>query len=76
MVVDTVKENLSINKLVATKREILLIEGDMIVPDSKPDVLNTICTSDVVSIYKKNVSDVRYRQKFVNIESRKNHLVG
>ena len=50
MVVDTVKENLSINKLVATKREILLIEGDMIVPDSKPDVLNTICTSGVVSI--------------------------
>ena len=34
MVVDTVKENWSINKLVATKREILLIEGDMIVPDS------------------------------------------
>ena len=25
----------------------------MIVPDSKPDILNTICTSGVVSIYKK-----------------------
>lgn len=61
MVVDTVKENLSINKLVATKREILLIEGDMIVPDSKPDVLNTICTSGVVSIYKKDVSDEKIR---------------
>ena len=61
MVVDTVKENLSINKLVATKKEILLVEGDMIVPDSKPDILNTICTSGVVSVYKKEVLDERMK---------------
>ena len=55
MVVDTIKENLCVNKLVATKKEVILVEGDMIVPDSKPDILNTICTSGVVCIYKKEV---------------------
>ena len=61
MVVDTVKENLCVNKLVATKKEIVLVEGDMIVPDSKPDVLNTICTSGVVCVYKKEVLDEKIR---------------
>lgn len=61
MVVDTVKENLCVNKLVATKKEVLLVEGDMIVPDSKPDILNTICTSGVVCIYKKEVLDDKIR---------------
>lgn len=55
MVVDTINEKLCVNKLVATKKEILLIEGDMIVPDSKPDILSTICTSGVVCIYKKDI---------------------
>ena len=55
MVVDTIKENVCINKLVATKKEVIFVEGDMIVPDSKPDILNTICTSGVVCIYKKEI---------------------
>ena len=33
----------------------------MIVPDSKPDILNTICTSGVVSIYKKEVQEEKMR---------------
>lgn len=61
MVVDTIKENLCVNKLVATKKELIMVEGDMIVPDSKPDILNTICTSGVVCIYKKEVQDDRIR---------------
>ena len=61
MVVDTIKENLCVNKLVATKKEVILVEGDMIVPDSKPDILNTICTSGVVCIYKK-----KFRRKSKN----------
>lgn len=56
MVVETQKESLNINKLIATKKEFILIEGDMIVPDSKPDILSTICTSGTVCIYKKEVS--------------------
>ena len=53
MVIDTLKEKLCINKLIATKRELLQVEGDMIVPDSKPDILNTICTSGTVCLYQK-----------------------
>lgn len=61
MVVDTVKENLCVNKLVATKKEIILVEGDMIVPDSKPDILNTICTSGNICVYKKEALDEKVR---------------
>ena len=61
MVVETVKESLSVNKLIATKAEVILVEGDMIVPDSRPDILNTICTSGVVCIYKKEVLEGKVR---------------
>ena len=59
--IEAQRENLNINKLVAEKKEIIFVEGDMIVPDSKPDVLNTICTSGVVSIYKKEVQDEKVK---------------
>ena len=61
MVLETANENLCVNKLLATKKEIIMVEGDMIVPDSKPDILNTICTSGVVCIYKKEVLDEKVR---------------
>lgn len=59
--IEAQRENLSINKLISEKREIIFAEGDMIVPDSKPDILNTICTSGVVSIYKKEAQDEKVR---------------
>ena len=59
--VDIAKENLCINKLIAEKKDILMVEGDMIVPDSKPDILNTIGTSGVACIYKKEVQDDKVR---------------
>ena len=61
MNVDTVKESLRLNKLIANRKEIVLVEGDVIVPDSKPDILNTICTSGVVCIYKKDILDGKIR---------------
>lgn len=61
MVVDTIKENLCVNKLITTKKEVIMVEGDMIVPDSKPDILNTICTSGVVCIYKKDILEEKIR---------------
>ena len=61
MVINTVKENLCVNKMITTKKEVLLIEGDMIVPDSKPDILSTICTSGVVCVYKKEILDEKIR---------------
>lgn len=61
MIVETLKENLSINKLVCSKKDIIFAEGDMIVPDSKPDILDTICTSGIVCLYKKEVLDEKIR---------------
>jgi len=55
--IEAQRENLSVNKMIAQKKDIIFVEGDMIVPDSKPDILNTICTSGVVCIYKKEVLD-------------------
>lgn len=59
--IEAQRENLSINKLIAEKKEIIFAEGDMIVPDSKPDILNTICTSGIVSIYKKEAQEGKVR---------------
>ena len=59
--VDVAKENLCINKLISEKTEIIFVEGDMIIPDSKPDILNTICTSGVACIYKKEVQEGKIR---------------
>ena len=68
MVVNTIKENLSVNKKVATRKEIVFVEGDVIVPDAKPDVLNIICTSGVVCIYKKESQSKRnYNTRNYNI---------
>lgn len=61
MVIETSKEKLNINRLVATKKEMIMVEGDMIVPDSKPDILNTISTSGIVSVYKKEVLEGKIR---------------
>lgn len=61
MILETVNENLCVNKLIATKKEIQMVEGDIIVPDAKPDILNTICTSGMVCIYKKEVLDEKVR---------------
>ena len=59
--VNIAKENLCINKIVSEKNEIIFAEGDMIVPDSKPDILNTICTSGVVCVYKSELQEGRIR---------------
>ena len=61
MVVNTIKENLRVNKKITTRKEILVVEGDVIVPDAKPDVLNIICTSGVVCIYKKEIVDEKIK---------------
>ena len=59
--IDTAKENLCVNKLISEKTEIVFVEGDMIIPDSKPDVLNTISTSGIACIYKKEVQEGKIR---------------
>ena len=54
MEISTTKETLNVNKVICEKREMINIQGDMIVPDSKPDILNTITTSGNACIYKND----------------------
>ena len=55
------KEEININKLVCEKEEIIFTEGDMIVPDSKPDIISAIDTSGNVCIYKKELIDEKLK---------------
>ncbi len=57
MQVEVTKEKFVLNKIVGQKSETIVVEGDMIVPDIKPDILNTINTTGNVCIYKKEVLD-------------------
>ena len=61
MVADVSKEKLILNKRICEKQETIVVQGDMIVPDSKPDILSTLNTSGMVSIYKKEVQNGRVR---------------
>ena len=61
MEVDMNKEKLNINKLVGTKNDMVFIEGDMIIPDIKPDIINVIDTSGNICVYRKEVLDGKIR---------------
>lgn len=61
MDINITREALKINKVVCEKKEKINIQGDMIVPDSKPDILNTINTSGNVCIYKKEIMEGKIR---------------
>lgn len=61
MVVNTKKESLCINQIIKTKSENVEIEGDVIIPDVKPDILNAINTNGTVCIYKKEIMDGKIR---------------
>lgn len=61
MQVDVTRENFVLNKIVGQKNETIVVEGDMIVPDVKPDILNTINMTGNVCIYKKEVLDGKIR---------------
>ena len=59
--VDAVKENLCINKVVGNKSFQIIIEGDSIIPDTKPDILKDILATGNVCVYKKEVLDGKIR---------------
>lgn len=61
MVTDVSKEKLILNKQIGEKHETIVVQGDLIVPDSKPDILSTLNSSGMVSIYKKEVQTGRIR---------------
>ncbi len=55
MPVQTEKEMLCINQIIGQKAQTIMVEADCVVPDIKPDILNTISTNGTVCIYKKEV---------------------
>lgn len=57
MQLDANKENICINQLIGQKNDIMEVEGDVIVNDIKPDILNTISVNGNVCVYKKEISD-------------------
>ncbi len=61
MAIDIEKSNLNINKIVANKHEKGVIDGDCIVPDVKPDILEIVSSSGIINIYKKEVSEGKVR---------------
>ena len=61
MNVDTTNESVCIDELITKKQEIRQIEGDVIVPDIKPDILSIIRTSSNICVYKKEILDGKVR---------------
>lgn len=61
MLLETEKESICINQLIGQKKEEIIVEGDVIVNDIKPDVLKIVNTSAIPCIYKKEASDDKVR---------------
>ncbi|MBQ2917210.1 MAG: DUF3794 domain-containing protein [Clostridia bacterium] len=61
MLLETEKESVCINQIVGQKKDEIIVEGDVIVNDVKPDVLNIISTNGIPCVYKKEVMDGKVR---------------
>ena len=61
MLLETEKENVYINQIVGQKRDEIVVEGDVIVNDIKPDVLSIVSASGIPCVYKKEVMDGKIR---------------
>lgn len=55
------KNMISINKKMAEKVKQIEVKGDIIVPDTKPDIVNIINTNSNPYIYKEECMDGKYR---------------
>ena len=67
MEVNVSRENLCINKLVCERKELIFVQEDIIVPDTKPDILNTINLTGNVCISKKEALDEKVKlEGYVN----------
>ena len=61
MLLETERENVCINQLIGQKKTEIEVDGDIIVNDIKPDVLNIISTNGIPCVYKKEVMDGKVR---------------
>ena len=61
MAIETTRDNICVNHMITQKTENVIVEGDSIIPDIKPDILNAISTSGTVCIYKKEINEGKIR---------------
>lgn len=61
MLLETEKERVCINQIVGQNKIETIVEGDVIVNDIKPDVLNIISADGLPCVYKKEVMDGKIR---------------
>jgi len=61
MLLETEKETVCINQIIGQNEKEVIVEGDVIVNDSKPDVLNIISSDGIPCVYKKEVMDGKVR---------------
>ena len=61
MAVETTKDSVCVNQIIEQKNESVIVEGDSIIPDIKPDILSAISTSGTVCIYKKEILEGKIR---------------
>ena len=61
MAIETLKESVCVNQVIAKSKENIVIEEDVIIPDIKPDILSVINVSGNVCIYKKEILDEKIR---------------
>lgn len=57
MLEENIKETLCINQIIGQKNITTVVEEDFVVPDIKPDILNSISNSGTVCIYKKEIME-------------------
>ena len=57
MAIKLSKNSLCINQIVGQKSERIMVEGDEIVPDVKPDILSIVSTNGNRCMYKKEIQD-------------------
>ena len=57
MDIELKKEKICINKIICQRKELVFVSNDMIVPDAKPDILNTINATGNICIYKKEIKE-------------------
>ena len=61
MIMDTKKESFCVNEIIGQKTEVVIIEGDCIIPDIKPDILNGIQTNGNVFVTRKEILDEKVK---------------
>ena len=61
MAVETTRDNVCVNHIIAQKTENIIVEGDSIIPDIKPDIIKAISTSGTVCIYRKEINEGRVK---------------